>query len=295
MPMHAGVPLFVLISGYFGIHFSFKGLVRLLSRLYVYAVPFSLLVAIINYSGLREIMNSFLVLGLYKFWFINTYLCLYFVAPAINEWFDKASERQRWVLMAGLAFMTFYVGDFKMSDFSLVEGKNLLNFIFLYLIGRLLHIYEAKLSKIPLWVLVGALVMLSITSVLTFIFINSVFIKMRVWALFYFYNSPMLLLECCLIFLLFGKIKIQSKPINKIATSVYAMYLLHGIYWNYITDTIKYFIDIIGNPHIVAIGSFLFVILIMTICYIIDKLMSPIWNYAIEKSWKLDKWYMGFK
>ena len=36
LPLHIGVPLFVLISGYWGIHISGKGLARLLGQMLIY-------------------------------------------------------------------------------------------------------------------------------------------------------------------------------------------------------------------------------------------------------------------
>ena len=43
IPLHIGVILFVLISGYFGIKRSFIGMVRLLTMTAVYCVPITLI------------------------------------------------------------------------------------------------------------------------------------------------------------------------------------------------------------------------------------------------------------
>lgn len=43
IPLHIGVILFVLISGYFGIKRSFKGLIRLLTMTAIYYVPIALI------------------------------------------------------------------------------------------------------------------------------------------------------------------------------------------------------------------------------------------------------------
>ena len=44
IPLHIGVPLFFLISGYFGIRFSLRGLVRYISKVYLYFVPLAVIV-----------------------------------------------------------------------------------------------------------------------------------------------------------------------------------------------------------------------------------------------------------
>lgn len=52
MPLHIGVPLFVLISGYFGIKVSGKGIFRLIGQMFVYTVPLVLLFnMLISVSG----------------------------------------------------------------------------------------------------------------------------------------------------------------------------------------------------------------------------------------------------
>ena len=43
IPVHIGVPLFVIISGYFGIKPSPKGLLKLLSIMFIYTVPLMLI------------------------------------------------------------------------------------------------------------------------------------------------------------------------------------------------------------------------------------------------------------
>lgn len=45
IPLHIGVPLFFLISGYLGIRFSLKGLMRYVSKVYFYLVPLTVIVA----------------------------------------------------------------------------------------------------------------------------------------------------------------------------------------------------------------------------------------------------------
>ena len=43
LPLHVGVPIFILISGYFRIKFKVKGIIRLLSVMFIYTVPIGLL------------------------------------------------------------------------------------------------------------------------------------------------------------------------------------------------------------------------------------------------------------
>ena len=292
MPMHIGVPLFVMTSGYFGIRFSFKSLLGgVISKLYVLAVPIAIYISIKSNSGLHGIINSFMVLGQHNFWFINTYLCLYLVAPAITTWFDTATARQRWVLIAGLTFFSVYIGDIHFSDPALTDGKNLLNFIYLYLIGRLLHIYQGRLTSISNWCILFAYVSLIIISVILYVNIHDPYFRMRWWSVFYPYNSPFLIFESCLVFILFGRIKIQSNVINWFAGSVFAMYIVHGAAWGFIVRIVRYSNHIAGSAYIQILLSIVIVLIIMSTSILIDKAFNPVWRLSARQGARLDKWY----
>ena len=288
MPIHAGVPLFVMISGYFCIRFSFKSLSTLLSRTYFYVIAMLLIGIALGQNTLKGI-SDFQIIGLNKLWFINTYLCLYLVAPAITSYFLTLTSRQRWVLMCGLAFFTFYVGDIKMSDPALVDGKNLLNFIFLYLIGSMLHLYEEQLKRFPTWMFLVAWIALAVVLVSGWLSTGT-FLQHRIWALAFPYNSPLLLLGCILLFVPFGRIRLQSPRINWLAASVFAIYLLHCAGWNYVTVVIRYFESLLPIPALVVF-TFFFSFVVMAICILIDKLLSPLWDFIGTKARRLDDWY----
>ena len=51
LPLHVGVPVFVLISGYFRIKPSVKGAIRLLSYMFIYTVPVGLVSIYQNGGG----------------------------------------------------------------------------------------------------------------------------------------------------------------------------------------------------------------------------------------------------
>lgn len=64
IPLHIGVPLFVLISGYFGIRFSLKGLMRLCSKGYFYFVPLAVIPMLVyNTGGVKDVLKSIFIFG----------------------------------------------------------------------------------------------------------------------------------------------------------------------------------------------------------------------------------------
>lgn len=72
--------IFVLISGYFGIHFKIKGLLKLYLRCLVWGLIGYVLYCIFNNSpiSISKLLARFLPFTHGKWWFIITYLELYF-------------------------------------------------------------------------------------------------------------------------------------------------------------------------------------------------------------------------
>ena len=147
IPLHIGVPLFVLISGYFGIRFSLRGLMRLCSKGYVYLVPFLAVPAIINGQGLKEVLKNVFIFGFDALWYLNTYLYLFLFSPIINRYLANITRNQRLYLLFILAFMSIYIGNVTEGDIYLVEGKNLTNFILLYVIGNTIRHEQARIES----------------------------------------------------------------------------------------------------------------------------------------------------
>ena len=51
MPLHIGVTLFLLISGYWGIRVSGRGMAKLLGQMFIYTVPMMLIFNYLNGIG----------------------------------------------------------------------------------------------------------------------------------------------------------------------------------------------------------------------------------------------------
>ena len=213
------------------------------------------------------------------------------VAPAITLYLDKVNSKQKWVFVCILAFMTFYVGDIKRVDDSLLDGKNLLNFIFIYSVGYLLAFYKEKLRKIPSSVLLLAFILISVLSVTAYLKVDSEFLSTRIWNLTYPYNSPLLILSSVLVFLLFGRLNIQSPRINWLAGSVFAVYLIHAKGWRMISYYLQQTEGFMNHsPLCVFPVVFLLCVILMTLCMIVDKLLNPLWQWVADKAKTLDDW-----
>ncbi|MDR1743541.1 MAG: acyltransferase [Dysgonamonadaceae bacterium] len=226
--IHIGVICFVLISGYFGIHTKIKSIINLYCLVAFYGVVLYLVSVFISgkfdFYGIKAILPF----GKGFYWFIIVYFQLYLIAPFLNKIIDKLSHKEFIIIILVFAYFSFYLGLI-MKDSTFVNGHNLANFIFIYLIGRYLRLYKnvkeaerkENLKKSLLCYLVVAIgVFLSIA------FAPNIISKI-ITRLSFPYNSPVLIIMAVLVFNIFRNIKIQSQIINYAATSALAIYLLH--------------------------------------------------------------------
>lgn len=294
LPFHIGVPLFVMISGYFGIRFSFRGLVRLLSKAYIYFVPLAALPAVIMHQGFKEIVSNVFMIGFDKLWFLNTYLYLFLFAPVINKFLQDANKSQRIFLLAILTFMSIYIGNVTKGDAMLVGGKNLTNFLLLYVLGNTLSYYQLQIDKISTRKILVILIALNIFLVWGFAYGPS-FLAGQIWKYAFEYNSPILLLNCTLCFILFSQLHFTSRKVNYIAGSIFACYLIQcpGLVWQNAFVLPVQFIDsyIHSSAAILLAAISLYAVLTMAIMIIIDKALSPLWNLFSLLGAKLDERY----
>lgn len=229
--LHIGVILFVLVSGYFGINASTKGLVRLLLMGFVYYVPIVLIDNLVLKDGLstaekwKLVIPSFQFVSKSPYWFLRTYLWLYLLSPMVNKFLDD-SPKNKWTLLIISGLISLYVG-YNGADGSVTDGKNIINFFFLYTLGRILRDSYGVWSKWKAWWIATAFLALNVLLVVSHVHFDGTWFSTTLWQLAYPYNSPILIANAVLAFFLIGKLDFQSKAVNWVASSTFAMYLIH--------------------------------------------------------------------
>lgn len=224
--LHTAVIVFVLISGYFNINFSWKRLATLVLQVAFYSVILSVTVAFIedNYDW-TEVVLSFMTFSNNFYWFVTVYLQLYLVSYFLNILFKHCSDKEFLVLLCVMAFFVFYLGFLRRNAIC-SDGKNLTNFIFIYQIGYGIRRFHTWFENRNKQVYVAFSIMLTIIFLCFFLpdrqnlFVHAV-------VFLYKYNSPFLILLSVLIFLLFINLRINSRLINYFASSSFCIYLIH--------------------------------------------------------------------
>ena len=280
IPLHIGVILYVLISGYYGIKPTPQKLFRLLLIIAVYTLPLMLIYDYEQGKPIVQTVRDLLFVSRTPFWFVRTYLYLFMLAPILNYWLEN-NKRSKYLIYV-LAFISVYIGLMG-KDPSLREGKNILNFALVYAIGHELKgVVERKDRISTVKVAVGWL-LLNVTVMIICGIFNSQLVGKVIWMLSFPYNSPLLLINSILVFIIFGRMKFKSKVVNYIATSSFAIYLLHThpfVRFELLPSLVLIFID----PNSLVILTLLYITLIslgiMTIVLFVDKCITPVWKIA---------------
>lgn len=279
--VYVGVNCFILISGYYGIKFR----LRSLFNLYCICVFYTVLAAFLKY-GLSDIQfnkgllySIFLPFSHSKWWFITCYVALYLVSPILNKAAQNLDRKEFVLSIISLTVLNVYLGYY--WHLHNINGYNLVQFIYVYLIGAFLRKYPLKKlnqgRSMALYI-IGALLWSIIT-------VFSLKWKVPHWVALH-YNNPFVLIASIGLFVYMTKICIHSRTINIFASSVLAAYLLQGApvyslfdHFNQMlicpihNDVLK----ILSMLALVVMGAFV----LLFVSFLIDRirllLMKPVW------------------
>lgn len=293
IPLHIGVPLFVLISGYFGIRFSLKGLMRLCSKGYFYFVPLAVIPMLVyNTGGVKDVLKSIFIFGFDAQWYLNTYLYLFLFSPIINRYLENITKSQRFYMLAILTFMSVYIGNVTEGDISLVEGKNLTNFLLLYTLGNTIRHNQNLINGCSQTKLVTSYLLFNALLVVGFMYVP--LLAGKIWKYSYAYDSPIIMVNSVWIFAIFSKLDVKSRFVNWMGSGVFACYLLQcpAILWkNCFERPIQYIYGFVNEPWQILPIMVLYAAVAMLIMGSIDKVLNPIWNRLVAFAAKYDeKW-----
>lgn len=136
------VNVFVLISGWFRIKFSYKGLFRFIFQCLfflcgIYTVMVCLQLKDFNVQG---IMGCFFLLKWN--WFIKVYLLLYIISPILNRFIENTNRKElERILLLFYLFQTVY-GFLTDAAFFFEWGLSLTSFVGLYLLAQYVRKYH---------------------------------------------------------------------------------------------------------------------------------------------------------
>lgn len=237
------VDVFILISGWFGMHLSVKGVVKLLFQVFfIYGLVYAIYIVCgydsINLTGLANVFMADK-----NTWFIKAYLGLMCLSPALNALVEHGSEKQlRYVLISFYSYQIVY-GWITGGAYFLNWGFSVTSFAGLYLLARYTRKYlitsekSYRVFSLAHWInnnrSWGGYFLMFLTIVLIDTIMYCVLYKLpfseHLQGRIVCYTNPLVILEALTLLLTFNSLNIKSnKFINWVAASSYTAYLLHA-------------------------------------------------------------------
>lgn len=279
------VNVFVLISGWFGIHPNWKRLTNL-----SFQVAFlSLAVVAFFFAAGLPFSTKYLIRSVYigiDHWFVAAYLGLYMLSPMLNVFVAHSSKRQLELFLAGFFTVEFFYGWItNCGEFS--SGCSMLSFIGLYLLAQYLRNYPGRwqtrngkyfLALYAITMLANAILFLA----LLYLGHND----NRIIS----YVSPIVILGSVFLLLAFTRFRLQSCFINWLAASCFSIYLIHchPLVLPYYMKWFKHLYDnFSGMPYLLL--ALLCILAIGFACILIDQLRIVCWKYLLNLSKRIPR------
>lgn len=267
---HIGVVCFVMISGYFGIRPTFRKFLNLAGTIWFYMFGCRLVGILLDGGtlSLAAFNDCIWLLSIDShWWFIAVYMQLFLLAPMLNAFVDGASKNTFRYVLCALAFCCVWVGFFRHGNIC-VDGKNIVSFIFIYLLGRYLRLYAEDIpQQLKSWKLCFGSYIALMAIVVAMICLLPGKWSIISMQMFYPYNSPGIYAISVLFFLLFLSFTFQSKFVNYLSSSTFAIFLIHGN-----PDINKYlYIDTLQKANGNLLIYLVVAIIVFLVCIVIDK------------------------
>lgn len=221
--------IFVLISGYFGIKFKLKGVLNLYLRCAIWGIFGYVLLCLCVPSGSFEVsklVGRLMPFTHGKWWFIVTYLELYFLSPILNAAIEMFDKRKHMIVILIFGFVTMYMGYCHETGED-TWGTSLSHFLWLYMIARYINRYVSleTIRKRRWWWFVGFFIASAITFGLAALESQ---VSVPVCLRAYPYCSPWVLCGAISALLFALSFTFESKMVNWFASSSLSGYLLQG-------------------------------------------------------------------
>lgn len=275
------VNVFVLISGWFGIRPSLKGVSNFIFQCLFFLIGLYVVTLLIGTSSLslKGIAGCFAATELN--WFIKAYLLLYILSPVLNAFVESANRKVfRNVLIAYFAFVCTY-GWIGAAKF-MMGGYTTLFFIGLYLLARYLRIYQPNIIKFKCTT--DLTVYVAVSAFVTVVCVIPPLLIGRNFQPWWNYIAPTTILGAVSLLLAFSKMKFQSKFVNWCGASCFAVFLLHtnpNTLWHF-KDLFIYLHNHCSTLEFWGL-TFVILIAIFFIAIIIDQLRIILW----DKVWSI--------
>ena len=260
-----GVNIFVMISGWFGIHAKPKGLAKLLFEVLfllwgIYAVFLLTGNATFNMHDIKVCLAL-----TDEYWFVMAYVGLYIFSPVLNAFVEKASKRELQLLLVGFyVFQCYYCWASGTLDY--FSGYSITFFFGLYLTARYFRLYPVRiLSRHGGLAYVANLAVVTTVSVVALVLVGN-------WARMLRYDNPLVIVGAIGLLNAFSHLRLHSRLVNSLATACFAVYIIHfdPLVFHYFAMAVKSIYNSTSGLVTVAAIS-MFLVAVFLACWLIDR------------------------
>ena len=133
---------FTLISGYYRIKFSLKGLLNYYLTLLSYLFIGNILCWYMTGQLWDKTWETFFCVLTFNnnLWFVQVYFCLYLFSPVINAGFSKLKKSEQIMVLFSVGMMSMYFFYYRNID--RMMGRDYIEVLFMYLIGMFIRKWE---------------------------------------------------------------------------------------------------------------------------------------------------------
>lgn len=274
-----GVDLFVIISGWFGIRYSNRGLCKFLYQSFFIVVAVTVVGWILGepISGVNILHCIFFS----ELWFVVVYGVLFIIAPVLNAFVDQTTEKQFRVILVTYFIYQTYFGILRPGDMPFAKGFTAISFIFLYLLARYVSLHGRHYLKNGKYIwFISVLLITCLFFVARYIAMpqNAMDLVLR---LALNYNSPIVIGTAIGALMMVSNTRPRySGIINFIAASSFSVYLIHmGVLWTLFLykDTAKYIFNTWSGIEYLCVIS-CFMLSVYVIALLLDQLRKLSWD-----------------
>ncbi|WP_418210482.1 acyltransferase family protein [Bacteroides zhangwenhongii] len=274
------VNCFVLISGWYGINFSWKKIIKLNDITTFYALTLGGMAVILGayLPDTQRVLKIFIPSLTREFWFITVYLTLCILSPYLNILVQKLPKEdfKRLLIICSCLFILQPTCGAVMNfeSITLDSGYGIINFSYLYLIGRYFRLYNNPHKKARVYFLYYLLIALAggVFQIIYSYILGFEFTTLKS------YNTIFCFLASIFLFCGFSRLNFDSYTVNYIAKFCFSVYLIHAHPWCF-----SWFYNKILGMNNISDGNFfiaLTVVPILTyvVCIIVESVRTQLYR-----------------
>ncbi|MCR5484708.1 MAG: acyltransferase [Clostridiales bacterium] len=277
------VNCFILISGYFGIRSRTSKVLKLCFMVWFYSIAGFVIglfagTAVISKAYIIDDLRYIFPITVRTWWFITMYLALTLLSPWLNKFTEFLSQKSFTMLLIALFAMFCLLPTVckLLSARSMTDdnGYGIVNFIFLYFVGRYIRKYDVfhsgKLRYLLLYCASSAVLF----------FADMILSKVYGAGKVYFlsYDTVFCFVGSVMLFLFFKNIRFTSKAVNYIGKNVLSVYLIYmhpaltGLIFYKIFDIYRF------RGALFVAECFVVPVIIFVFCRLIELLRSAVFG-----------------